>query len=114
MGFEAPPAYSKTRSQDVPQGNVTGARTYFSGPGARSLVYTAGALMDFFETAPVLEHIALSNGSRGSLFRDGSDRWILLWYQDDECKQYTIGGSGFSQKEFMRFLAEDGVVSAGR
>jgi len=96
----------------VPQGGVVGLQIFYDGPEGRTLTHTAGVLADMFETAPLVEDIPLTWGGTASLFRHARDKWILFWYEDNACRQYTIGGAGFSQEEFMRLLRDEGVLEA--
>ena len=107
MPVGVPDFYRVVGSEDVEQGATIGVRTFLSGPHGKSLVYTAGVLMDFFEEAPS-GTIELTAGKEGSLFRDGRVRWVLFWYQDDACKMYSIGGDGFSRVEFLDLMRELG------
>jgi hypothetical protein len=105
MPVDVPEGFEAVGSDEVEQGATIGVRTFLEGTRDRSMVFTAGVLMDFFEEAPS-EEVALADGREGSLFRDGKDQWILFWYQDDACKQFSIGGSGFTREEFLGQMRE--------
>lgn len=112
MPVGVPDGFEEVSSEEVEQGSTIGVRTFLSGPHGKSLVYTAGVLMDFFEEAPS-STIELADGSDGSLFRDSKYQWILFWYQDDACKMYSVGGDGYSKEEFLGLMRELGRLPEG-
>lgn len=99
-------------SQEVEQGPTLGVRTFYSAEGRRHIVYTAGVLMDFFEEPPTAK-LRLQDGSDAWLFGSSRNRWILFWYQDDACKQYSIGGEGLTRAAFVGQMRELGVLPEG-
>lgn len=105
------PEFVEVTRREVPQGGIVGLRIFYQGPEEERLVYTAGVLMDMFETAPITGGLPLAQGGTASLFRPANDRWILYWTQSDACSQYTIGGDGFSRAAFMRLLRGTGVLA---
>jgi len=68
--------------------------------------------MDFFEEPPEAE-VRLADGTDGWLFGGSRNKWILFWYQDDSCKQFSIGGQGFSRSQFISQMRELGVLPSG-
>lgn len=97
--------------REVPQGAIVGLQIFYQGADGERLVYTAGVLMDMYEEAPVARGLTLVSGGKASLFRGGEDRWILFWYANDACHQYTVGGDGFSRAAFMSLLRGTGVLA---
>lgn len=112
MPVEAPDGFEKITSEQVEQGPTVGVRTFYSAPNGRHIVFTAGVLMDFFEE-PHEAEVQLADGTDGWLFSGSRNKWILFWYQDDSCKQFSIGGQGFSRSEFMGQMRELGMLPPG-
>lgn len=112
MPVEAPDGFEKITSEQVEQGPTVGVRTFYSAPNGRHIVFTAGVLMDFFEE-PHEAEVQLADGTDGWLFSGSKKKWILFWYQDDSCKQFSIGGQGFSRSEFMGQMRELGMLPPG-
>jgi hypothetical protein len=112
MPVEAPHGFEKITSEQVEQGPTVGVRTFYSAPNGRHIVYTAGVLMDFFEEPPETE-VRLADGTDGWLFSGSGKKWILFWYQDDSCKQFSIGGQGFTRSQFIGQMRELGMLPAG-
>jgi hypothetical protein len=109
MPVGTPDGFSEKLSEDVEQGPTLGVRTFFDGPRNRHIVYTAGVLMDFFEE-PADKKLQLEDGSDAWLFGSSGDRWVLFWRQPDACQQYSIGGQGFSRREFLQQVRELGLL----
>lgn len=112
MPVEAPPGLEMITSEQVEQGPTVGVRTFYSAPNRRHIVFTAGVLMDFFEE-PHEAKVRMADGTAGWLFSGSRKKWILFWYQDDSCKQYSIGGQGFSRSQFIGQMRELGVLPPG-
>ena len=104
------PGFHEVSRDTVPQGGIAGLRIYYQAKAGQRLVYTSGVLTDMFETAPVVDGLKLSWGGTASLFQQGKNRWILFWYEDNACHQYTIGGEGFSRVTFVKMLQDAGVL----
>lgn len=107
MPVSAAAGFEETLIEDVEQGPTIGVRTFYSAPRDRHLVYTAGVLMDFFDDEP-RSKLKLRDGSDAWLFGAPGEKWILFWYQPDRCKQFSIGGEGFSKIEFLDLMRELG------